>query len=582
MSSYSISDVRERAERWLEPGFDDQTRSAVKLMLEGDENLLTDAFYNDLEFGTGGMRGVMGVGTNRMNRYTVGMAAQGQANYIRKVFGDGEHSVAIAYDCRLNSPLFAKTAASIFSANGFIVYLFDDIRPTPMLSFAIRDLGCKGGVVITASHNPPEYNGYKAYWDDGGQVVPPHDNGIIKEVRSIKSVSDISFPENSSGPVGQIVSLGSETDRRYIETVASLSLTPHITEKHTSMGIVFTPIHGTTAMIGPAVLRRFGFSNITGVPEQDIPDGNFPTVKSPNPEEPEALSMAIRKAEESEAVIVMATDPDGDRLGVAVRESDNSFTLLNGNETAALLTWHIVSQMSSNGLLKGNEFIIKTIVTSELIAGIANDYGVKCFDVLTGFKYFAWLIRKLEGKMKYIGGGEESFGYLPGDYIRDKDGPASCALMAEIAAIAESQGKSVTGLLDDIWLRHGLWRERLVNMVLKGIDGAATIGKMMDDYRNNSPSEIAGSPVIQIKDYLTLVTSDIVSGTKSSIDSMPSNVLQFQLADGSLISVRPSGTEPKIKFYISVNGRPGSSQELKTMKNELERRIDTIIEDMKI
>jgi len=578
MSNYSIDEIRKRATAWLHPEFDEQTRKEVQHMLDHDEKALIDAFYKDLEFGTGGLRGIMGAGTNRMNIYTLGMAAQGQANYLIKHFGkETEIKLAIAHDCRRNSKLFAQTAASIFVENGFKVYLFESLRPTPELSFSLREFGCKSGVVITASHNPPEYNGYKAYWDDGGQVVPPHDEGIIKEVRNINSVSKVKFGKGDRN----ITILGKEIDDKFIATLAALSLNPGDIKK-ADLPVVFTPIHGTTAILGPAALRAFGFTKIINVPEQDIPDGNFPTVKSPNPEEAEALSMAIRKAEETGAALVMATDPDGDRLGIAVRDLNGGFKLLNGNETGAILTWYIVSQFKERGLLKGNEYIIKTIVTSELLNNIATWYGVRSFDVLTGFKYFAELIRELEGKMKYIGGGEESYGYMPGDYVRDKDGIGSCALVAEAASWAAVRGKSLFELLIDIYITHGLFRERLVNIVRKGKEGADEINAMMKGYRNSPPLAIAGKKVVQINDYKSQVIKDLVKGTEQPTNMVKSDVLQFFLEDGSKISVRPSGTEPKIKYYFSVNEKISNREEYLTVSGVLEKRIDVIIGSMKL
>lgn len=579
MSSVSINEIRERARQWLGNEFDDDTRREVRQMLDHDEKKLVDAFYRDLEFGTGGLRGIMGAGTNRMNIYTLGMAVQGQSNYILKQFGSPDGiKVAIAHDCRHNSRFFTDTAAGIFAANGFTVYIFDSLRPTPLLSFILREYGCKSGVVITASHNPPEYNGYKAYWDDGGQVVPPHDQGIIDEVRKITSISQIKFGSDKTN----IHVLDNKADDEYIATLKKLSLNRDDIKKRADLPIVFTPIHGTSTVLGPAALKAFGFTNIINVPEQDEPDGNFPTVKSPNPEEAEALSMAIAKAEATGAALVMATDPDGDRLGIAVRDTAGKFVLLNGNETGALLTWYIVSQWSERGLLKGNEYIIKTIVTSELMKEIAEHYGVRSYDVLTGFKYFAELIRELEGREKYIGGGEESYGFLPGNYVRDKDGIASCALIAEAAAWAEVRGKSLFELLIDIWIEHGLYRERLVNIVRKGKEGADEIREMMKTYRSNPPESIAGSRVVRINDYGKGLITDVTKGKSAPTGLVKSDVLQFFLEDGSKISVRPSGTEPKIKFYFSVSRKIKSRDEFGTAKTELETRIDQIISAMKL
>ncbi len=579
MSDNTNKEIRDRATEWLSEDYDETTRAEVRHLLENDEKGLIDAFYTDLEFGTGGLRGIMGAGTNRMNIYTLGMAAQGQSNYIIKQFGTGGSvKVAIAHDCRRNSRLYAETAAGIFSANGFTVYMFESLRPTPELSYVIREYGCKSGVVITASHNPPEYNGYKAYWDDGGQVVPPHDQGIIDEVRAISSVSYIRFGGDSS----RIHILGEEADEKYINELLKLRLNPDDIRMKCDLPIVFTPIHGTTTKLGPEALRAFGFTNIINVPEQDIPDGNFPTVKSPNPEEPEALSMAIKRAEETGAVLVMATDPDGDRLGIATRDLSGRFVLLNGNETGAILTWYIASQMREKKKLTGNEYMIKTIVTSDLLGTIASHFGIKSFDVLTGFKYFAELMRMLEGKMKYIGGGEESYGFLPGDYIRDKDGIAACALIAEAAAWAAVRNKSLYDLLVDIWTVHGMYRERLVNIVRKGKEGADQIRDMMTVYRTTPPVEIAGKKVVQINDYETGLITNFVTGKKGPTGLTRSNVLQFFLDDGSKISVRPSGTEPKIKFYFSVNAPVTGRGEFETVKQKLENQIDSIITSMKL
>lgn len=579
MKNDYITDIRKRAERWLSEEYDSETRAEVREMLRKNEKKLIDSFYQDLEFGTGGLRGVMGAGTNRINRYTLGMANQGLANYIKKSFGENQEiKLAIAHDCRNNSRLFAEISADIFAANGFIVYLFESLRPTPELSFAIRKYKCQSGVMITASHNPPEYNGYKAYWEDGGQVTAPHDDGIIDEVRKITSVSQI----KTKGDRKLIKPLGKETDDAFIEEVAKISLNPDLIKKHHDIGIVFTPIHGTAVYLVPAALRRFGFTNIINVPEQDIINGNFPTVKSPNPEEKGALSMAIKRAVEREADIVAATDPDGDRLGVAVRNLDNEFILLNGNQTGVLLIWYILDQNRKKNLLKGNEYVIRTIVTSELFEIIAARNGVKCYNVLTGFKHFASLILKLEGKERYIGGGEESYGFLPADYVRDKDAVGSIALFAEVAAYAASKGQTVYELLINIYTTYGLFKERLVNLVRKGKDGAEEINKMMKEYRSSPPAEVNGSPVVRINDYKTLTSTDVTSGETEKIDLLSSNVLQLFLEDGSIISVRPSGTEPKIKFYFSVRGELKSQSDFITEEAALEARLDAIIKDMKL
>jgi phosphoglucomutase len=574
----SVDSIRKRAGSWLGDEFNEATRREVRELLAGDENKLIDAFYQDLEFGTGGLRGIMGAGTNRMNIYTLGMATQGLSNYIIKQNGNKGIKVALAYDCRNNSRYFAETAASIFSANGFEVFLFEALRPTPELSFAIRYYGCHSGVVITASHNPPEYNGYKAYWNDGGQVVAPHDTAITDEVRKITSVSQIKF----EGKNENIKMLGEETDELFLKEVLKMTINPEIINKYSDLGIVYTPIHGTGGQMIPPALKMFGFRNIINVPEQDIVDGNFPTVKSPNPEEPEALKMAIRKAVETGAEIVMASDPDADRLGVAVRDRKGKFVLLNGNQTGEILTYYILSQFKVRNKYRGNEYIIKTIVTSDLFDKIAEGYKVECFNVLTGFKFFAELIRNLEGKKKYIGGGEESYGYLPGDYVRDKDAVGSCALIAEAAAWAKSQGLTLYEMLIDIYVKFGFYKERLINIVRKGKDGADEIKAMMTGYRNNPPEFINKSKVIKINDYERLISQDKVTGINNKINLTKSDVLQFFLEDGSKISVRPSGTEPKIKFYFSVNTTLNSPTRFEEKEKLLDERISEIIKDMKL
>jgi phosphoglucomutase len=574
----SVEEIREKAGEWLGKEFNDATRREVREMLDNDEKKLIDAFYQDLEFGTGGLRGIMGAGTNRMNIYTLGMATQGLSNYIIKLCGKKGIRVAIAYDCRNNSRYFAETTANIFSANGFDVFLFESLRPTPELSFAIRQYKCHSGVVITASHNPPEYNGYKAYWNDGGQVVAPHDEGIIDEVRKIKSVSEIKF----NGEKNRIKILGKETDDLFLREVHKMSLNPEVIRKFSDIGIVYTPIHGTGITMVPPALKLYGFTNIISVPEQDVIDGNFPTVRSPNPEEPDALRMAIKKAVETGAELVMATDPDADRLGIAVKNKNGEFILLNGNQTGVILVWYILSQFRENKKYRGNEYIIKTIVTSDLLERIADGYKVEYFNVLTGFKFFAELIRKNEGSKKYIGGGEESYGFLPGDYVRDKDAVASCALVAEAAAWSKSRGKSRFGLLLDIYVQFGFYKEKLINIVRKGKEGADEIKAMMTGYRNNPPEKINNSRVIKINDYEKQISYDILKNSKTPIDLIKSDVLQFFLEDGTKISVRPSGTEPKIKFYFSVNTRLESADKFEETERFLDRRITDIIKDMNL
>ena len=574
----SLAEIRTKAGSWLSKEFNEETRKEVSEMLEKDEKKLIDAFYQDLEFGTGGLRGIMGAGTNRMNIYTLGMATQGLSNYIIKQCGNSEVKVAIAHDCRNNSRYFAETTANIFSANGFEVYLFESLRPTPELSFAIRHYKCQSGVVITASHNPPEYNGYKAYWNDGGQVVAPHDDAIIEEVRKITSVDEIKF----NGKKDKIKIIGKETDDLFLIEVNKMSLNPEIIKKFSNIPIVYTPIHGTGITLVPPALKMFGFKNIINVPEQDITDGNFPTVKSPNPEEPDALKLAIKKAIETNAELVMATDPDADRLGLAVKNKNGEYILLNGNQTGVILIWYILSQFKERNKYRGNEYIIKTIVTSDLMERIADSYNVEYVNVLTGFKFFAEYIRENEGTKKYIGGGEESYGFLPGDYVRDKDAVSSCALAAEATAWAKSNGMSVFELLLDIYVRYGFYKEKLINIVRKGKEGAEEIKAMMKGYRNNPPKTINNSQVIKINDYETQISYDIVKGTKTGISLIKSDVLQFFLADGTKISVRPSGTEPKIKFYFSVNTKLASADNFDETEKILDKRITDIIIDMKL
>jgi len=573
-----INEIKSKAEKWLGKEFNEETRNEVREMLEKDEKKLIDAFYQDLEFGTGGLRGIMGAGTNRMNIYTLGMATQGLSNYLIKLFGREAIIVAVAHDCRNNSRYFAETAADIFTANGFDVCLFESLRPTPELSFAIRHYNCHSGVVITASHNPPEYNGYKAYWDDGGQVVAPHDTGIIEEVRKIRSVSEIRFNGNKD----KIKIIGKETDELFLNEVMKMSLNPEIIKKQSAIGIVYTPIHGTGAKIVPAALKLYGFTNVINVPEQDIPDGNFPTVKSPNPEEPDALRMAIKKAVDTGADLVMATDPDADRLGIAVKNKKGEFVLLNGNQTGVILIYYILSQYKEKKKYKGNEYIIKTIVTSDLIDKLADNYNVECYNVLTGFKFFAELIRNLERKKKFIGGVEESYGFLPGDYVRDKDAVASCALVAETAAWAKSNGMSLYEMLIDIYVKFGLYREKLINIVRKGKEGADEIRAMMQGYRINPPTSINNSRIVKIDDYEELVSYDKINETSTKIGLIRSDVLQFFLEDGTKISVRPSGTEPKIKFYFSVNTKLESAGKFEETEYLLDQRIAEIIKDMKL
>ena len=547
-----LKEVCAKAEKWLSPAYDADTQAEVKEMLAAEDKTdLIEAFYKDLEFGTGGLRGIMGVGSNRMNIYTVGAATQGLANYLNKNFKNLKQiSVVIGHDCRNNSRKFAEISAQIFSANGIKVYLFDDLRPTPEVSFAIRYLGCQSGINLTASHNPKEYNGYKAYWDDGAQVLSPHDTGIIEEVNKIASASDIKF--NGNPDLIQII--GEDIDKAYLDAVKTVSIDPAVIERQKDIKIVYTPIHGTGVRIIPRALKMWGFENIITVPEQYVVSGDFPTVVSPNPEEPAALNLAIEKAKETDADLVMASDPDADRVGIAVKNDKGEWTLVNGNQTALIYLYYIISNMKALNKLTGNEFIVKTIVTTELIKEIAKRNNLEMMDCYTGFKWIAREIRLNEGKKKYIGGGEESYGFLAEDFVRDKDAVSACCLIAEIAAWAKDQGKSLYELLQDIYVEYGFSKEKGISVVKKGKSGAEEIKQMMTDFRNNPPKELAGSKVILVKDFLTLKATD-GEGHVTDIDMPePSDVLQYFTEDGSKVSVRPSGTEPKIKFYVEVKG----------------------------
>jgi phosphoglucomutase len=571
--------VQKKARAWLDSPIDEASRNAILTMMNEKEAELVESFYRNLEFGTGGLRGIMGVGTNRMNIYTVGMATQGLCNYLMKQFSDRkEISVAVAHDCRNNSPLFAEITAQICIANGIRAYLFDDLRPTPELSYAIRRLGCQSGVVVTASHNPKEYNGYKVYWEDGGQIINPHDVNIIAEVQRIKSIGEVKFEGDKSA----IITLGEEMDARYIEEVAKLSLNPGLIEAHSDVKIVYTPIHGTGVRMVPRALKRLGFKNIYHVPEQDVVDGSFPTVVSPNPEESAALDMALKKADEVGADMVMATDPDADRVGIAIRDDKGKLMLVNGNQTASLLTYYLLSQWSERGKLTGREFMAKTIVTTELIAEMARHYGVSYYDVLTGFKFIADVIRRNEGKMTFIGGGEESYGFMIGDFVRDKDAISACAMLAEIAAWARSRYKSMYDILLEIYQKFSLYRESLINVVRKGKSGAEEIQQMMASFRSDPPESLNNSPVVVIHDYLEQESLDVRSGKKTHIDLPRSNVLQFLLEDGSKISIRPSGTEPKIKFYFSVYDKLEKREDYEEVKQMLDRRIEKLKKELKL
>ncbi len=548
-----LNEVLTKAQIWLDGNYDTETKEAVRRMIDAeDKTELIESFYRDLEFGTGGLRGIMGAGTNRMNIYTVGAATQGLSNYLKAQFGNlPQISVVIGHDCRNNSRKFAEISADIFSANGIKVYLFEDLRPTPEISFAIRHFGCQSGIILTASHNPKEYNGYKAYWNDGAQMIAPHDENVISEVTKITNVNDIKF----NGNPDLIEIIGEEVDKLFIEKIKTLILSPDSIKRNNDMKIVFTPIHGTAVKLVPWALKEYGFTNIIHVPEQDVVSGNFPTVYSPNPEEPAALDMAIKRAIETDAELVMATDPDSDRMGIAIKDDKNQWILVNGNQTALLFVYYLIRRWKELGRLKGKEYVVKTIVTTEIIKEIAERNGVVCFDCYTGFKWIAGVIRENEDKMDYIGGGEESYGFLPETFVRDKDGVSSCTLMAEIAAWAKDNGKTLYQLLQDIYLEYGYGKEKGISVVRKGKSGAEEIQQIMSDFRSNPPKELAGSAIKIIKDYKTLKQTNVATGKVIDLD-MPatSNVLQYFTEDGTKISVRPSGTEPKIKFYIEVRG----------------------------
>lgn len=571
--------ILQKARAWLDPAFDEETRTAVQQLMDQDPIGLTEAFYTHLEFGTGGLRGIMGVGTNRMNRYTVAMATQGLANYLLKCFGDSRDiSVAIAYDCRHNSRFFCEVAAEVLSANGIRVYLFNGMRPTPLLSFTVRQLGCRSGIVVTASHNPPEYNGYKVYWDDGGQLVPPHDDNVIKEVRQINNPSQIRFGRDDS----LIEELDEAFDRRYIQALKRRSEQPEMIRRQHDMKIVFTPIHGTTAVLAPQALKAFGFTQVHGVPEQEIPDGNFSTVESPNPEDPAALQMAIEKARQLDAELVMGTDPDGDRIGVVVKDLEGEYVLLNGNQTATLITWYLLEQRNLKGLLSGKEYIVKTIVTTELLPVLARHYGVDCLDVLTGFKYIAEIIRRLEGEKQFLAGGEESFGFLVGDDVRDKDAIISACMVAEAAAWAREQGQGLYGLLLKIYAQFGLYHEELLSITKKGKDGLEEIQAMIRGFREQPPASLHGKNIVSITDYLKGTSLDLITGKESDTGLPHANVLRFTLEDGTRITMRPSGTEPKIKFYFGCYAPLDRKEDYPRLRRALQEHIRGVVREMNL
>ncbi|MBR6774950.1 MAG: phospho-sugar mutase [Bacteroidales bacterium] len=565
-------EIIERAKSWLSDKYDAETRKQVQELIDNNPDELLESFYKNLEFGTGGLRGIMGVGTNRMNTYTVAMATQGFANYIKMMFPNVEQpKIAIAHDCRNNSKEFAKTTADVMSANGIKVYLFNALRPTPELSFAIRELECNAGVVVTASHNPKEYNGYKAYWNDGGQLVSPHDKNVIAEVEKITDISMVNFTPDES----LIEYLDERFDDIYIDKILELSLSPELIQKHNNLKFVYTPIHGTGGQIIPRLFKKAGFNNIECVEEQMIVDGNFPTVVSPNPEEKAALTMAIEKAKKVNADVVLATDPDADRVGIAVRDNNGEFVLLNGNQTAALLTYYILGRWNESGKFTGKEYIVKTIVTTELLFDIANKYNLKKFDVLTGFKFIADTILN-NPDMTFVCGGEESYGFLIGDFVRDKDANSACFIIAEIAAWAAEQNKSLYQILKEIYKEFGFYKEGLISLTKKGISGTEEIKSMMHKFRNEPPTHILGSKIVVIKDYKIGISKNIITGDESKIDLPKSDVLQFFTEDGTKISVRPSGTEPKIKFYFGIKSELNNIDDFDTINNQLNDKLNEL------
>jgi len=563
-----------RINEWLSGDYDEATKKEIKELQQNDPAQLEDAFYQDLEFGTGGLRGIMGVGTNRMNKYTVGMATQGYANYLKQSFP--EVKVAIAHDVRNNSRKFAEIAADIFAANGIKVFLFESIRPTPELSFAIRTFKCQGGVVITASHNPKEYNGYKAYWKDGGQLVPPHDKNVIAEVEKIKSIDDVKWkgqPEN-------ITLIGKDVDDGYLKMVKGLSVNPDACIKEHDLKIVYTPIHGTGIMLVPKALAEYGFDNVHIVKEQSNPDGNFPTVVYPNPEEKETMSIGLEKAKEIDADILLGTDPDADRVGIGVKDNHGKWVLLNGNQTALIVFNYLIEARKTSGKAQSNDMVVKTIVTTDMIDKIAEENNITCYNVLTGFKWIAELIREKEGKENYVVGGEESFGLMIGDKIRDKDAVSAVAMICEIAAVEKQKGRTLFEKLMDLYVKYGFYFEKLISITKKGMNGSKEIAEMMQGFRDNPPTEIAGSKVKELLDYQLQNKKNLLTGETGKIDLPKSNVLQFITEDGSKISARPSGTEPKIKFYFSVHTPLDNINDFDNTQKKLEDRINSIISSM--
>jgi len=569
--------IQDKINTWISGNYDQSVKDGIATLQKENPDELADSFYKNLEFGTGGLRGIMGIGTNRMNKYTVGMATQGYANYLKQSFGENV-KVAVAHDSRNNSRFFAETTANVFAANGIKVYLFEELRPTPELSFAIRHFGCQGGVVCTASHNPKEYNGYKAYWDDGAQMVSPHDENVIKEVEKIASVDDVKW----NGGESNITLIGKDVDSAYIKMVKGLSVYPEVCKQQHDLKIVYTPIHGTGIKLVPQVLETFGFDNVHIVEEQSTPDGNFPTVIYPNPEEKDAMSIGLNKAKKLDADILLGTDPDADRVGIGVKNNNGEWVLMNGNQTAVLAFNYMIEARKTKGLAQPNDMVVKTIVTSYMIDNIAKQNGIACYNVLTGFKWIASLIKQKEGKEKYIIGGEESFGLMIGDQIRDKDAVSAVALLCEMAAYEKSKGRSLYSKLVDLYVQYGLFKENLVSITKKGMNGVKEIADMMQGYRDNPPKTIDGLEVVQLLDYDLQVGKNLTTGESWKIDLPKSNVLQFILGDGTQISARPSGTEPKIKFYFSVNTKLENAAGFEAAEKSLNEKIARIIEEMKL
>ena len=569
--------IQQKIDHWLSGNYGQSVKDAIIKMQTDNPDELADAFYKNLEFGTGGLRGLMGIGTNRMNKYTVGMATQGYANYLKLCFKE-DIKVAIAHDCRNNSRFFAETTANVFAANGIKVFLFEALRPTPELSFAIRNLGCKGGVVCTASHNPKEYNGYKAYWDDGAQMVAPHDENVITEVEKIASVDDVKW----SGGEANITSIGKDVDDLYMAMVKGLSVYPDVCAAQHDLKIVYTPIHGTGITLVPQVLQKFGFDNIHIVEEQSVPDGNFPTVIFPNPEEKEAMSLGLEKAKKIDADILLGTDPDSDRVGIGVKNTNGEWVLMNGNQTAVLAFNYMIEARKTKGISQPNDMVVKTIVTTGMIDTVAKKNNIACYNVLTGFKFIAALIKEKEGKEQYIIGGEESFGLMIGDKIRDKDAVSAVALLCEMAAYEKNKGRSLYSKLLDLYVQYGLYKETLISITKKGMNGAKEIEEMMEGFRSNPPKTIDGVAVARLLDYELQVDKNLQSGDTQPISLPKSNVLQFLLNDGTKISARPSGTEPKIKFYFSVNSKLENAQSYEAAEKLLEEKIARMVSEMKL